>query len=69
MNLLNGALTSSFTYKDSSKIAYQTPLYVDNLNAVNSIRIYLRNSITGAQITNGFSPAYSMEFKVTPIMT
>ena len=60
---------AGLTTKASSIIAYQTPLYLDNLNLVNYMRVKIMNSLTVTFFNNATIPAYSIELKVTPIMT
>ena len=59
---------AGLTTNASSIIAYKTPLYLDNLNLVNYMRVKIMNSLS-ALSNSAFTPAYSIEFKVTPIMT
>ena len=66
ISLVGGA---GLTTKASSIIAYQTPLYLDNLNLVNYMRVKIMNSLQVTFFNNATIPAYSIEFKVTPIMT
>ena len=67
-SLITNAGASKSTI-DSSEIAYKTPLYIDNINALTFLRIYFRLALTAAKVTSAVTPSYSMELKVTPIMT
>ena len=67
-SLLSNAGVPKLTV-NSSEIAYKTPLYIDNINALTYLRIYFRLALTAAKVTSAQTPSYSIELKVTPIMT
>ena len=67
----NPAITALIT-KGSSGIAYSSPVYIQDLNNVTSIRIILRDSLAGTTITDtaGLTcGSYSMMFRITPIFS
>ena len=64
---------TALTTKASSGLAYTCPVYIQDLNNVTSIRIVLRDSMTGTDVGTvggGIVPgAYSMMFRITPIFS